>query len=87
MDRLEADLEGKATVIHIDFLSEVGREAAREYDVSIIPALLLFDGEGNLILTQKGMLNTGDMREAVANLETRIDGTPAGTDTPSAPAR
>ena len=57
MDRLEADLKGRATVLRIDLLSPVGREAARNYGVTLIPAVLVFDGQGQVILRQTGVID------------------------------
>jgi len=57
VDRLEADLKGRATVLRIDLLSPVGREAARNYGVTLIPAVLVFDGQGQVIQRQIGMID------------------------------
>ena len=44
---IERDLEGKATVVRLDLLSEEGRRIAGRYDVSAIPTILVFDrGKG-----------------------------------------
>jgi thioredoxin-like negative regulator of GroEL len=44
---IERDLEGTATVVRLDLMSEVGRRIARRYDVRAIPTILIFDrGEG-----------------------------------------
>jgi len=57
VDRLEADLKGRATVLRIDLLSPVGREAARNYGVTLIPAVLVFDGQGQVVQRQIGMID------------------------------
>jgi thioredoxin-related protein len=71
VDRLESDLKGKADVLRIDLMSGVGRESARKYGVTFIPALLLFDGEGNLLLHQQGSLDAGAIRTEVEGLYRR----------------
>ncbi len=65
MDRLEADVHGQADVLKIDLLSPVGRAAARRYHVTLIPALLLFDGQGRVIIHQQGTLNTQEIRAKI----------------------
>jgi len=57
VDRLEADLKGRATVLRIDLLNPVGRAAARNYGVTLIPAVLVFDGQGQVIQRQIGMID------------------------------
>ncbi len=57
MDRLEADLKGRTTVLRIDLLSQVGRAAAQDYGVTLIPTVLVFDGQGQVILQQIGMID------------------------------
>ena len=69
MDGLEADLTGRATVLRIDFLSSVGRQLAGQHDISVIPGLLLFDGEGNLMIRQQGLIKAGEIRDAVLRLD------------------
>lgn len=71
MDGLERDVRGKATVLRIDLLSRVGREAARAYDVRIVPTTLLFDGQGQVVLRETGLPNAGRFRARVAGLTTR----------------
>ncbi len=78
VDRLESDLKGKADVLRLDLMSRVGRESARQYGVTFIPALLLFDGEGNVILRQQGTLDTAAIRAEVENLREKIYSTGAG---------
>ncbi len=49
MDRLETRLDGRAEVIRLNLLSDVGREAALRYGVRAVPTLLVVDGEGDLV--------------------------------------
>ena len=66
MDGLEQDLKGRATVLRLDLLSGVGREAASVYGVKVVPAMLVFDGNGNLVLRQSGKVNADPIRDQVA---------------------
>jgi hypothetical protein len=66
VDRLQKDLEGQAAVLRLDITSDVGREAARDYDVTVVPTMLVFDGAGVLILHQNGIPDEEMIREAVA---------------------
>lgn len=68
MDGLERDVRGRATVLRLDLLSGVGREAARAYDVKMVPTTLLFDGAGRVVLRETGMPDAGRFRAAVSEL-------------------
>jgi thioredoxin-related protein len=49
VDGIERDLEGRAQVIRLSVISEVGSQVARRYGVRGVPTLILFDAEGNLV--------------------------------------
>jgi thioredoxin-related protein len=68
VDGLESDLNGRADVHRLDLFSDVGRQAASTYGVKIIPTILVFDGQGRLILRQNGMLNAEAVQEKIAQL-------------------
>jgi thioredoxin-related protein len=65
VDGLEHQLRGRATVLRIDLLSRAGREAARRYGVKLIPLLIVFDGDGNVIARQVGVFDPGSIRSAI----------------------
>ena len=71
VDGIEDDLEGRAVVLRLDMLSEVGRSAAKQYGVKAVPTLLLFDGRGSVILRQTGRIDAGAIRDQVAAVEAR----------------
>jgi len=73
VDGLERDLDGQATVIKIDFLGSLGRELAPRYGVNVLPSLLLFDRNGQVVARQGGMVDADAMRLAVAALEEHDD--------------
>ena len=54
MNGIETQLGNKVEIIRLDLLSGIGRQAAHEYGVRIVPATLLFDGKGELIERQMG---------------------------------
>jgi thioredoxin-related protein len=68
VDGLEKDLKGRATVLRLDMLSGVGRDAASQYGVKAVPTTLLFDGHGEVVLRQVGTVNAGAIRAKVAEL-------------------
>lgn len=68
VDRLEHQLEGKAEVIRLDMLSGVGRQAALRYGVRAVPTLLVLDGQGQVVLTQVGLIRPGDVQTQVNRL-------------------
>ncbi|MBL7198978.1 MAG: thioredoxin family protein [Anaerolineae bacterium] len=49
VDGIERDLKGRAQVIRLSVISEVGSQVARRYGVRGVPTLILFDAEGNLV--------------------------------------
>jgi hypothetical protein len=51
---IETQVGDRLEIIRLDLLSAIGRQAAREYDVRMVPATLLFDGMGELIDRQVG---------------------------------
>lgn len=61
MDGLEQKFDGKLTVIRLDFLSTVGRAAARHYGVWLIPAVILFDERAHELNRQFGLLNPAEI--------------------------
>jgi hypothetical protein len=68
VDGLEQDLKGRAAVLRLDLLSGVGREAASTYGVKVVPTVLLFDGNGQVIVRQSGKVDAGPIRDRVAAL-------------------
>ena len=55
-------------VIQLNLLSAVGRKAARKWGVSIVPATLLFDGQGEIIDRQMGMPDLGRLVDGILRL-------------------
>lgn len=68
MDGLERKLAGKASVIRLDLMSQVGRQAAARFGVRAVPTLLVVNGNGQVVLTQVGILRPGDVRAQVDEL-------------------
>lgn len=71
MDGIEDDVSGQATVLRLDLLSDVGREAASLYGVSSVPTTLLFDGAGQVVMRETGLPDRGAFRAKVAELAGR----------------
>ena len=55
VDGLEKELEGRATFLRANIQKEPGRALARRYGVELVPAMLVFDDRGSLILKQNGV--------------------------------
>jgi thioredoxin-like negative regulator of GroEL len=70
VDGLEKKLEGKAEVVRLDVLSGVGQQAARQYGVRGVPALVVVDGSGQAVLGQAGIPRSGPIVEQVEALIT-----------------
>lgn len=68
VDGLERNLNGKATVLRLDVMGPVGRQAAAHFGVRGVPTLVLVDGEGEVILTQVGLIRSGEVQKQVDRL-------------------
>lgn len=65
VDRLERRLDSKASVIRLDVMSQVGRQAAAHYGVRGVPTLLVVNGDGQVSLTQVGIFRPSDVETQV----------------------
>jgi hypothetical protein len=68
VDGIERDLEGRAQVVRLSVLSEVGGQAARRYGVMGVPTVIVFDGEGNVVDQATGMPDRAGVVQRVADL-------------------
>jgi thioredoxin-related protein len=67
VDRLEQQLQGKAEVIRINLMSQMGATLAGRYGVRASPTLLVFDGVGNVVYSQAGIPNAEAIVQAVSD--------------------
>ena len=65
---IERDLEGRAKVVRVNLLSKLGRELARAYGVTAIPAMIVFDGGGQVRFSHRGMPNRHRIVNEVSQL-------------------
>ena len=49
VDGIERDLEGRAQVVRLSVMSEIGARAAQRYAVRSVPTLVMFDCDGNVV--------------------------------------
>jgi hypothetical protein len=70
VDGIEKDLEGRATVLRLGVMSDLGIQAARRYGVRGVPTLVLFDGAGRLVDQSVGI---PDRDRVVAQVEELLD--------------
>jgi len=56
---IEDQVGNQVEIIRLDLLSAIGRQAARQYGVHMVPATLLFDGQGEIVERQTGMPEAG----------------------------
>jgi thioredoxin-like negative regulator of GroEL len=68
VDGLETKLTGKAEVIRLDVMSQVGQQAARRYGVRGVPTLVVVDGAGQAVLGQVGIPRPGQIIEHVETI-------------------
>ena len=62
---IEKDLEGKAKVVRLNMLSQVGKEVAGQFGVQSIPTTLVLDATRKEIYRHSGVPNR---REVVAQV-------------------
>lgn len=65
VDGIESDLEGQAKVIRLSILSSLGRQATQRYGVRGVPAIIIFDGAGNIVEQRTGIPNRKNIVEQV----------------------
>ena len=63
---MERRLEGKVSVVRLDTMSEIGRQAAGRFRVRAVPTVIVLDGEGQVALSQAGHVKAAEI-EAKAN--------------------
>jgi thioredoxin-related protein len=68
VDRLERDLKGQLQVLRISAWSSIGRQLTLRYGVRGVPTFLLFDGSGNMIHSQVGKLDPGQVKAQIDSL-------------------
>jgi thioredoxin-related protein len=69
VDRLERELEGRAQVLRLNVMDDVGGTLAMRYGVRGVPTFVLLDGAGKVALAQAGMLNRAEITAAVEQLQ------------------
>ncbi len=67
MDGLERELQGRAQVLRLNVMDEVGGQLAARYSVRAVPTFVLLDGGGRVVLTQVGTPNRAAIMEAIAD--------------------
>jgi len=68
VDGLERDLEGQAEVLRVSVTSRVGAALAGRYGVRGVPALLVFDGTGQIVHTEIGAPDREAVEDTVTGL-------------------
>jgi len=65
VDGIKEEMSSKVNVIQLNLLSQTGREAARTFGISLVPATLLFNAEGNIVLRKVGMPDKESISAAI----------------------
>ncbi len=68
VDGIERDLGSKARVVRLSVMSRVGGMVAQRYGIRGIPALLIFDGDGELVARELGVPNRNGVVAQVEQL-------------------
>jgi hypothetical protein len=66
---LKEEMAGKLDVVHLNLLSEAGREIGGRYGVKIVPATLLFNSRGELIRRVNGVPDKENLISQMKNGE------------------
>jgi len=68
VDGIERELEGRAQVLRLNVMDDVGGELAMRYGVRGVPTFVLLDGAGEVALTRTGMPDREGIVAAVEKL-------------------
>jgi len=68
VDGLEQELDGKAQVLRLSVMDDVGGELAMRYGARGVPTFVLLDGAGEVVFTHTGMPDRDRIKAAVAML-------------------
>lgn len=68
VDRMESQLAGKAEVIRLNLMTQVGRQAAARYGVRGVPTLVVVDGTGAPVYGRYGIPNPGQVIDQIDTL-------------------
>ena len=68
VDGLEQELDGKAQVLRLSVMDDVGGELAMRYGARGVPTFVLLDGAGEVMFKQTGMPDRDRIKTAVAML-------------------
>jgi thioredoxin-related protein len=68
VDGIEQDLEGRAQVLRLGVMDDVGGELAMRYGVRGVPTLVVLNGAGEVVLKQTGVLDRAAVVAAVEEL-------------------
>ena len=69
MNGIEKDLQGQAKVVRLNLLNKLGRELARAYGVTAIPAMIVFDSGGRMRHSHRGVPNRKRIVQEVSQLD------------------
>ena len=58
-------------VVRLDVLSGIGRAVGSQYGTRAVPTFVLFDGRGNAIYRQAGLLDTDKIKGLVLQVNER----------------
>jgi thioredoxin-like negative regulator of GroEL len=70
VDGIERDLEGRAKVVRLGVMNDLGIQAARRYGVRGVPTVIIFDGAGQIVEQSMGI---PDRDSVVAQVEKLLD--------------
>ena len=65
VDGLEKDLAGKADVVRLNVFSSIGQQAAAHFGVRGMPTLIVVDGQGQVMLTQLGLVRPSAVHDQI----------------------
>jgi hypothetical protein len=65
VDGIERELEGKAQVVRLNVMDDVGGQLALRYGARGVPTMVVLDGAGEVVYAKTGSPNRGEILAAV----------------------
>lgn len=73
MDKLKDEYGDRLVLLKVDIQSEAGKEIAREFNSSLTPTFVMFDGEGNELWRSIGKIDPDKVRKTILKIEANVN--------------
>tara|TARA_B100000686_G_scaffold84139_1_gene90900 strand:- start:9941 stop:10456 length:516 start_codon:yes stop_codon:yes gene_type:complete len=69
VDELDRNIDGEVALLRLNLSEKIGRMVARQYQVTVTPTFLIFDGFGNVAFRQSGYPDIAKIEETALSLK------------------